>query len=93
MVFRRYRELNLAPSDLLPGPIELPKFFDTLSESFRNNDTVPDPPGELRADACGRVTLVQEYQSGPITLVAYCAAYSGLGLAFLACIGTHRWTG
>jgi len=53
------------------APKELPKFFDALSESFRDNDTVPDPSGELRADANGRVALVQEYESGPILLVAY----------------------
>lgn len=78
-IFRRYGKIILAPmhlyhsrnSYLLPGPKELPKFFDALSESFCDNDTVPDPSGELRADASGRVALVQEYESGPILLVAY----------------------
>ena len=78
-IFGRYREIILAPVQLyhnrnlylLPGPKELSKFFNALSEPFRNDDAVPDPSGELRADAGSRVALVQEYESGPIILVAY----------------------
>ena len=83
-------------SYLLPGPKELPKFFDALSEPFRDNDAVPDPSGELRADASGRVALVQEYESRPIILVAYRTAWSGLELAILAFQQSsrlHRSTG
>jgi hypothetical protein len=45
-------------SSLLPSPIELRKFFDALPEPFCDSDTIPDPSGELRADASGRIALV-----------------------------------
>jgi hypothetical protein len=83
-------------SYLLLGPKELPKFFDALSEPFRDNDAVLDPSGELRADASGRVALVQEYESCPVILMAYRTAWSGLELAIVASQQSsrlHRSTG
>jgi hypothetical protein len=64
-MFRRDGKRILAPmhlnhNRLLSGPKELPKFFDALSETFRDNDAVPYPPGELCADASSSVALVQE---------------------------------